>query len=325
MGPGCARAAPALPCWCWCRRLRRTSCGRGRRGGASSSVKRPRRRPRPTTRRPPRPAGRPHAGWQVSAHVPWRPRCPGFLSTVLPGDAAARRPSRPGLARMSEHEPDPPRRRCRSIRQRMNPSRTRRHLDRGLRGRDLLGSAGGSSVSPRTRRRPPAICRQSRLRRPAPEPASSASPSPARAPLAPPVRARGRGWPVRRTGRSAVGRSGGARSWPAPVAARPRSLDPSLLPSLGARGRSGSGDNGCGHAVLRDGCSVAHATTSAARRAEDLLVQPFVPVRGPRRLAWRSSLGSPAASRATSTRFFPHLGRRVSAAGPGWGTSVPQG
>jgi hypothetical protein len=307
VGPGRARAAPALPYRC--RRLRRTSCGRGRRGGGASWVNRSRRRPRPTVRRPPRPAGHLHAGWQVSALAPGWPRCPCSLSTVPLGDAAARCPTRLGLARMTGFGPDAPRRRprCRSIRRRWNPSRTRRRLDRDLHGRDLPGSAGGSTVSPRTRRRPPATCRRPRHRRPSRGPASSASPfqalapfqvlapfqapSPelaryswARAPAAPQARARGRGWPVRRTGRSAVGRSGGARSQPAPVAARPRSLDPSLLPSLGARGRSGSGENGCGHAVLRDGCSVAHATTSAARRAEDLLVQPFVPVRGPRRL-----------------------------------------
>ncbi len=72
----------------------------------------------------------------------------------------------------------------------------------------------------------------------------------AHAPAAPPVPARVRGWPAHPRGRSAVGRSGGGRSQPAPVAAWLRSLDPSLLPSLGARGRSGSRDGGCGHAVL---------------------------------------------------------------------------
>jgi hypothetical protein len=174
VGPGCARAAPALPCWF--RLLRRTSCGRDRRGGASSSVHPSRRRPRPTTRRPPRPAGRPHAGWRVSAPVPGWPRCLCSLSTVPPDDAAARRPSRPGLARMTGYGQGAPRCRCRSNRRRMNPSRTRCRLDRGLRGRDLPGSAGGSTVSPRTRRR-------SRLRRPALGSASSASPFRALAPF----------------------------------------------------------------------------------------------------------------------------------------------
>jgi hypothetical protein len=207
---------------------------------------------------------------------------------------------------MSGYGPDAPkcRPRCRPIRRQTNPPRTRRRLrlrlGLGLHGRDLLGSAGGSRASPKTLRRPPVAWAHPCPRRTSPGPAPSGwralflfpalslvlALSPERACYSsapalpvPPGRARGRGLPVRPTGRSAVGRSGGARSQPAPLAARPRSLDPSLLPSLGARGRSGSRENGCGHAVLRDGCSVARATTSAARRAEDLLVQPFVPVR----------------------------------------------
>jgi hypothetical protein len=305
-GPGCARVVRALPC----RRSRRTSCGRGRRGGVSSSAPRSRRRPRPParppTRRPLRPAGRPHADVRASARVPrWR-RCLCCPSPVHLGGAAAPGPSRPVPARMSGYGPAAPRRRasCRSIRRwTRSPSRSRCLHGLCLHGLCLHGFAGGSTTSPRAPRRPP-VARLRPCPRPAslgPAPSASRVPFPFRAPApfqvpapepdpcsraprgsapaAPPVHARGHGWLVRPRGRSVAGRSGAARSQPAP-SARPRSLDPSLLPSLGARGRSGSRENGCGHAVFRDEGSVAHATTSAARRAEDLLVQPFVPVRG---------------------------------------------
>ena len=46
-----------------------------------------------------------------------------------------------------------------------------------------------------------------------------------------------------------------------------------LLPSLGARGRTGSETDGCGGAVLRDERSVTGAAAIAAHRDEDLLVQ----------------------------------------------------
>ena len=341
VGPGYVRPAPELPCRCPC--SRRTSCGHARRGGASSSVSPSRCRPRPTTRRPPRPVGSPHAGSRVSARVPVWPRCPCCPARVLLGGAAVPCRSRPGPARMSGCEPGARtcRPRCRAIRRRTNPPLTRCRLDLGLHGLGLPGSAGGLS-DPRTHRRPPATCRRSYPRRPSPEPAPSAWPVPcpslalslfrapfpergshssARAPAAPPVRALGRGSLVRPTGRSAVGRSGGARSQPAPVAARPRSLDPSLLPSLGARGRSGSGENGCGHAVLSDGCSIAHATTSAARWAEDLLVQPFVHVRGRAALPGDPLWDRRRVARHLNSLLPPSRAARVGCR-PDWGTSV---
>ena len=264
VGLGCARAAPALPCLYLCRCLRRTSYGRGRRAGASSSATQSRRRPRPrlTMRRPPRPAGRPHADWQVSACVPAWPRSPGCPSRARPGGAVAPHRSHPGLARRNGYGQDAPKHRPqrRPIRRRTNPPRTPL-LGRDLPGRDLPGFAGGSTVSPRTRRRPRVTCRRW-PRRTSPGPASAwrvpgpfrvlsllrvlspvlalsherASHSSARAPAAPQVRARGRGSLVHPTGRSAVGRSGGARSQPAPVAARLRSLDPSVTPFARSEG-----------------------------------------------------------------------------------------
>ena len=66
---------------------------------------------------------------------------------------------------------------------------------------------------------------------------------------------------------------------------------------------------------MRDGCSVADAATFAARRAEDLLVQPLVLSGG--RAALPGVLPEAAGGVARHlTRFFPHHGRRESAAGP---------
>jgi hypothetical protein len=286
--PGQARPAPALPC----RRLHRTSCGRGRRGfGASSFRCRP--RPRAPPGRLPRPAERPRAGWRVSARVPVSMRCPYCPASVRPGVVAVRRRSLRVPARRSRNGAGARMRRprCRPIHRRT--TRLRR-LGRGLHGHGLHDSAGGSTASPRTHRRPTVTGhRPCRLASPRPAPSDWRVPCPfralspergshswAHAPAAPPVAVLVRGWPAHPRGRSAVGRSGGGRSQPAPVEAWLRSLDPSLLPSLGARGRSGSRDGGCGQAALLEECSVAHASTSVARRAEDLLVQPFVPVRG---------------------------------------------
>jgi hypothetical protein len=239
-----------------------------------------------------------------------------------------------------------------------NPIQSRR-LGRGLLGRARRGCACGPTTNPWARRHRPAPCR--RCRRPcrrsavpapwasasAPYPCPVLSPVAARAPFAarapgrcpcfqapaPPgsvpsaplshllVRALARGSPVPQRGRSVVGRSGEARFLPAPAAQRPRSLDPSLLPSLGARGRSGSGTVGCGCAVLRDGCSVTRAATSAAYRAEDLLVQPFVPVRG--RAACLANLPGAAGgvARHLNSLLPPSRAARVGCR-PGWGTSV---
>jgi hypothetical protein len=340
--PGCARAAPALPYrrWCLCRRLRRTSCGRGRRGGASSSAPRSRRRPRPrlTTRWPPRPAGRPHAGWQVSVHVPvWR-RCPCCLARARPGGAVARRRSRLGLARMSGYGQDAPKRRprCRPIRRRATPPRTRRRLGSGLLGRGLHGFAGGSKASLKTRRRQCVTCRRPRPRRTSPGRASAwrvpcpfralapvralaperVSHSWAHAPAVPPVRARGRGSLVHPTGRSAVGRSGGVRSQPAPLAARPRSLDPSCYSLRSERG--GDPDPGTTATSTRSCVMDVPSPTQRQPPCAGLKTcsynRSFLSGGRAACLAILSGIACGVARHLNS--FFPHLGRRGSAAGP---------
>ena len=281
------------------------------------SRRRPRPRTRPATRR--LPAGRRRADWRGSAKaLGWR-RC-GCLSHVRPGGGAARRRARPvlcpwlsgfvGLGGAAAGPLGGVDGRLGRPAGRTGPGSAT--LGHGLLGHGRRGCVCGSTPSPWTRRSSvrlrcsdrssapsslgrtgaSAFCRVgvrcSSVRRcllfwrslPDRSPVPAAPAPPGSAPAAPPVRARGRGSPVHPTGRSAVGRSGGGRSLPAPVAQRLRSLDPSLLPSLGARGRSGSSTVGCGGAVLRDGCSVAHAAAPAACGAEDLLVQPFVPVRG---------------------------------------------
>ncbi len=346
-----ASAARASPY----RRIRRTSCGRDLLDDLASSTSRCRSRPRRTPLPPP--AGRRRADRRRSARALGQRRRSGCLGHVRPVGAAALRRAHPpcpvrmhARGRCARGRPPRPHRRIPT-----NPIRSRL-LGRGLLGRDRRGCACGPTTNRWTRRRRPAPCRRCRrlCRRsvdparwacasaPRPSPFVGRDPFAARAPFvacapgrrpcswapalpgsalsAPhsglPARAPGRGSPAHPRGRSVVGRSGEARFPPAPAAPRPRSLDPSLLPSLGARGRSGSSTVGCGCAVLRDERSVTRAAASAACRAEDLLVQPFVPVRG-RAACLANLLGPPAASRATSTRFFPHLGRRGSAAGPG--------
>jgi hypothetical protein len=237
-GPGSALSARALPCRC----LRRTSCGRGLRGGVSSSETRCRWRPHLPLRRLRR-AGRPRAGSRVSGRVPGSRRCLCCPSRVHLGGAVARRRSS-----------------CRSIRRwTRSPSPTRRPDDLYLPGRGLHGFAGGSTAIPTSRRRPPATPVRPRPRLASRGPAPSASrvlvpfrvpflfrvPSPEPDPCwrarrgsahaAPPVRARGHGWLVHPRGRSVAGRSGGARSQPAP-SARLRSLDPFVTPFARSEG-----------------------------------------------------------------------------------------
>ena len=201
--PGHARPVPALPC----RRFRRTSCGRGRRGFGASSFRCPPLRRAPP-RRLPRPAARPHAGLRVSARVPASMRCPCCPASVRPGVVAVRRRSRRVPARMSRNGPGARTRRprCRPIHPRTNLPRLRR-LGHGLHGHGLHDSAGGSTASPRTRRRPPVTGRRPcRLAssKPAPSgwrvPCSFRALSPERgshswahAPAAPPVSVRVRG------------------------------------------------------------------------------------------------------------------------------------
>ena len=167
-------------------------------------------------------------------------------------------------------------RRCgaRSFRGRRRPTRpsrrtnrTRiRHLGHGLLGHGRRGCVCASTLSPwtrRPRRTASAVPTGPRPRRPWAVPGrrpsaawasapsvpclllalspgrgscSSAPAPPGSAPAAPPVRARGRASPVRPTGRSAVGRSGGGRSLPAPVAQRLRSLDPFVTPFARSEG-----------------------------------------------------------------------------------------
>ena len=252
---------------------------------------------------------------------------------VLPGGAAARRrPVSSGRTTL--------RSRSGGVRPRSRPVAVpvrSRHLGRGLLGRGRLGCAGARPAGRRTRRlragpsssvfAGPAVAvagafSGSTAACPAPRACLGAlsrvaSSAACAASLGSPVRARGAGRRfARRVGRPLEDRGEAVpcrRLW----RGAPRSLDPSLLPSLGARGRSGYSTAGCGCAVFRDERSVTRAAASAACRAEDLLVQPFVPVRGRAACLAILRLGPPAASRATSTRFFPHLGRRGSAAGPG--------
>jgi hypothetical protein len=207
--PGHARPAPALPC----RPLRRTSFGRGRRGGGASSF-RCLPRPRGLPRRRHRPAERPRAGWRESARVPVSTRCPCCPARVRPGVAAVRRRSRRVLPRMSRNGPGARTRRprCRPIQPRTDPPRLRR-LGRGLHGRGLHDFAGGSTASPRTRHHPSLTGRRPyRLTSPRPAPSDRpalslyrafapfralspgrVSHSWAHAPAVPPVSARGRG------------------------------------------------------------------------------------------------------------------------------------
>ncbi len=304
-GRASAPAAPASPC----RRYRRTSCGRDRHDDLASS----RSRCRSRHRRPHR-AGRRRADRRRSARAPLGRRCSGSLCHVLLGGAAARRRARPlcpvrtNVREWFVRGRPPGTTRCRT-----NPIRSR-HLGRGLLGRARHDCVCGTSTSPWARRHPLSRFRRIGRRRcrrsadPAPWACASA-PCPFRvlspfaaasqvaAPSQVPARALGRALPVHPRGRSAVGRSGGVRSLPAPAAQRPRSLDPSLLPSLGARGRSGYSTAGCGCAVSCDERSVTRAAASAVCRAEDLLVQPFVPVRAAPP-AWRSSLSDRPRRRA---------------------------
>ena len=126
-------------------------------------------------------------------------------------------------------------------------------------------------------------------------------------PSARPGRARALWWPARPTGTSGAGRSGGVRPRASLGAAPPRSLDPWLLPSLGARGRSGSRHGRLWTRGLRDERSIAGAAAFAARRAEDLLVQLSVlsGAAPPARRSPCSDSGPPAASRATSLASSP--------------------
>jgi hypothetical protein len=294
---GWARPAPPS------RSRHRSSLGPDRRGGVAAWAPPRRRRPSPTER-PPHRAARRRAGSRASAPAPRDPssrrrRRHDPHDRSRPGAAAARAGSHPRPARRSKIGPALPGTRP-TWRSTRLPRRRRARHARG--GHDLRGGASS-------------LCRRSRPPRPDPlvrPPCPRRAPSPgALAPLSVRRRALSRGSsgalssPLHPTDRSGSGRSGGARSPPASRAVRLRSRGPSLLPSLGARGQSGSRASGCSRAPLCDHRSEHRATASAARGTRNHLVQSSSSsgAAPPARRAYRRA---PAASRATSTRCLPH-------------------